>query len=462
MMSAPIDAALETSPLFTKPTSANRATGRFFEAATWRAFGYNLIMLFLGILAFTYAVTAFSLGITVAILIVGLPLAAGLLLGARWFGEAIRTTTNFNLGTSIQPPLPTMRQKGFWGFVTSAFNDTQSWRALAHHSICLVTSLIAFSFSITFLAAGLATVTYGAWYRYAPAQQATDGTWHQGTQLWTDYFVDTPTEIAFFGLVGLAITLYVWPAINNGLAKMQAILAAALLGPTDGSMRKYQLEMEKIQAAERTAQRMSGIERDLHDITQAQLVAIAMKVGDAKDRLETREPADTVLPTLESAHITAKTALTDLRGLIQGIHPAALNDGLAIALETLVANSAIAVDGGSDIHGTLSKSVEVAAYYSIAELLTNAAKHSGTQRVLLNVRTINGTLDIVVQDQGCGGAEFRHAGGNPGIRNAGQSGTGLRGIAERVNSVNGTFTLESPHGGPTTAHITLPQIPKAG
>lgn len=458
--SAPTRTAIENTPLFTKPTPANRATGRFFEPITWRALGLNLLMLPVGILIFTYAVTAVSLGASLAVLIIGLPVAVALLFGSRGLGNMVRSLTNATVGTRIARPVPLARKRGFWGYVTAALADAQGWRSLAFHIISFMVAIIAFVCTVTFLALGPGMLTYGIWYKFLPEQQGPVGVINQGAQLWDGDYIDTFGEIAGYALIGLLISFYVWPAINNGFARLHALLAAGLLGPTEGSVRKYQLEVERLQVAEAQARRMSRIERDLHDITQAQLVSIAMKVGDAKDRIESGELGDfsaygtagkSILETLSSAHSTAKTALSDLRALVQGIHPAALNDGLETALGTLLANAALPVDSHVRVQGPVAQSVEVAAYYCVAELVNNAAKHSGADRVYVSVQSVEGALDILVQDNGRGGAQDRF-----------NNGTGLAGVADRVNSVNGSFQLHSPQGGPTQAHITLPQTPRAG
>jgi len=414
-----------------------------------------MLMLLVGILGFTYAVTAVSLGLAIAILIVGLPVAALLLVGAREAGNLVRLSVNTTVGTRIEAPMPITRAKGFWGFVKWALTDSQVWRAIAYFVVNLVYSVFAFSVSVTFLALGLGASTYALWIGYLPLQQIDDGTWHRGAQLMPNRFVESPNEIALFAVAGIIVLLYAWPPINNWLGRAHAALAAALLGPTQGSVQRYLLEDEKLRTAEHSALRMRDIERNLHDITQAQLTAIAIKVGDAKERLQSGEQADTVLNSLSSAHETAKSALADLRGLVQGIHPAALNDGLEVALTTLAASAPIKVDARMGIHGDIAESVEAAVYYSAAELLNNVAKHSGATGAALMARSNKGVLEVIVEDNGRGGAQLNaeHAHG---------SGTGLQGIAQRLRSVNGTLEINSPEGGPTTIRFAVPQMPKAG
>jgi signal transduction histidine kinase len=313
--------------------------------------------------------------------------------------------------------------------------------------VTFVTSIFSLTVSTSFLAVGLGGATYGVWRRWLPEQVGRDGQLHRGAQLADGYFIDTPARIFVYSLVCGFILLFVWPAVNNGLARMQAMLAATLLGPTQASVERHELLRQQARSVESTALKMRGIERDLHDVTQAQLVAIAMKVGDAKERLAAGESPEAVLSTLDSAHATSKDALTDLRGLVQGIHPAALNDGLTTALHTLASSSAISVRLDAQLTHPVSPAVEQVAYYSISELLTNAAKHSGVDSVLVIARTDTDRLNLSVVDHGRGGAT---------LRGASVLATGLDGIADRVASVGGTFTLSSPTGGPTIAEVRLP------
>ncbi|MFD2840369.1 sensor histidine kinase [Populibacterium corticicola] len=438
--------SLSTSPLFT-PTNTASLPLRAFAPSTWRAFVYHLVNVPLGALGFVYVVTAVSLGLSLAALIIGLFLGAALVLGARALGAANRGVTNLLLGTSIPSPVAFRRAPGFGGFLRSGLTDGAGWRAMSYMFVTFMTSIFSLTVSASFLAVGLGGATYGVWRRWLPEQMGPDGELHRGAQFADGYFIDTPARVFVYSVICAFILLFVWPAINNGLAKMQAMLAATLLGPTQASVERHELLKRQARSAESTALKMRSIERDLHDVTQAQLVAIAMKVGDAKERLAAGESPEAVLATLDSAHATSKDALTDLRGLVQGIHPASLNDGLATALYTLASSSAISVRLDAQLTRPVSPAVEQVAYYSVSELLTNAAKHSGVDSVLVIARTDADRLNLSVVDHGRGGAM---------LRGASVLATGLDGVADRVASVGGTLTLSSPTGGPTIAEVRLP------
>lgn len=437
--------ALESSPLFERRNYFTLA----FAPITWRAFGYHFMSFVYSTVGFIYVVTAVSLGLSLAVIVLGLFVGAAGVVAARGFGASHRMLTNGMLGTSIAPPVPFTKRRGDKGFIKAGLSDAAGWRAMAYLFISFVTTLFNFTVSICFMVAGLGGVTYGLWYGWLPAQQAADGTWHKGSQLFSDYFIDTTPRILVYSLISAVLFFLVWPIINNSLAKAQAHMASALLGPTDASLERQELLARQAQAAQSTDHRMRSIERDLHDVTQAQLVAIAMKVGDVKERLAAGESSESVLAMLDSAHGTSKDALTDLRGLIQGIHPAALNDGLGTALSSLASGSAISVRLDLDIQHPVAPLIESVAYYSVSELLTNAAKHSGAREVSVSARTDADSLKITVVDQGHGGAMLR------GVTSL--HGTGLDGVLARVSTVQGRFNLHSPIGGPTIAELLLPR-----
>ena len=194
-----------------------------------------------------------------------------------------------------------------------------------------------------------------------------------------------------------------------------------------------------------SAARLRSIERDLHDGTQAQLVALAMKLGLAKEKLDDAAPADLARVTqlVDDAHRGAIEAIAELRTLARGIHPPVLDNGLADALATLAARSAVPVELVTDIPERPSAAIETIAYFSAAELLTNVAKHSGARRATLEAVHVPGLLRIRVTDDGHGGA-------------CPVPGGGLRGLAERVRTVDGRLDIDSPRGGPTTVTVELP------
>jgi signal transduction histidine kinase len=187
---------------------------------------------------------------------------------------------------------------------------------------------------------------------------------------------------------------------------------------------------------------LQRIERDLHDGTQARLVAIAMQVGLARESLA--DNPDTVATLLRQAHETAEEAMVELRTVLQTIYPPILADrGLDGALAALAARSSVPVHIELADLGALPAAAEAVAYFVIAEALTNVAKHAAATRATLRVERARDVLSIEVTDDGRGGAEEAH-------------GTGIAGMRRRIAALDGAVRLDSPPGGPTILTVQVP------
>ena len=213
--------------------------------------------------------------------------------------------------------------------------------------------------------------------------------------------------------------------------------------------RVRELEQSRARLVDDSAARLRRIERDLHDGAQAQMVAVAMKLGLATKKLGVmvdgtgQADLERVLELVAAAHRGAKEAITELRDLARGIHPPVLDQGLGIALTTLAARSDLPVELVVDLPERPSAAIETIAYFCAAELLTNVTKHSGARHATLEAVHTPGLLRMRVSDNGCGGARIQDRGG-------------LAGLAERVRTVDGTLQLTSPPGGPTVVTVELP------
>ena len=434
--------------------AASRRIPALFRGGTWRAFGYHWLSLLLAPFAFTYAVAAVSLGVSLSLTWAGLVIPAAMVIGARGWGSLNRGLVRHLLGTRLQAPAPFTPRPGFVGFLRSGLLDGPGWRALAHMVLSFLLSMLAFTLSVTFLAVGLGGISHWFWYRYLPLQQSSDGSWHRGTQVFPEVWADTPMWQWIFAGTGLVVLVFVWPWINNITARLQALLAAALLTPTAASQRVRTLEESRSASVEDADARLRRIERDLHDGTQAQLVAIAMKVGDVRERLSAHDTAPEVLALLDSANGTAKEALTDLRGLARGIRPAALEDGLDTALDTLAANAGLPTTFAYSLVRRPDPAIEAIAYFCAAELVTNAVKHSRATGIGISVAGGGAGLLLTVSDDGRGGAAIGH-------RTAAGTRTGLAGLQERIGTVDGWLDIDSPAGGPTRITVELPLSSKA-
>jgi signal transduction histidine kinase len=218
--------------------------------------------------------------------------------------------------------------------------------------------------------------------------------------------------------------------------------------------RVRELEQSRAHVVDDSAARLRRIERDLHDGAQAQMVAVAMKLGLAREKLggtisgtsfagTAQADLERVLELVDAAHRGAKNAITELRDLARGIHPPALDHGLGAALATLAARSEVPVELVVDLPERPSAAIETIAYFCAAELLTNVAKHSGARHATLEVVHVAGLLQVRASDDGRGAARLEDRGG-------------LAGLADRVRTVDGRLQISSPPGGPTLVVVELP------
>jgi len=217
----------------------------------------------------------------------------------------------------------------------------------------------------------------------------------------------------------------------------------------DSVLRVRELEESRASLVEDSAARLRRIERDLHDGAQAQMVAVAMKLGLAREKLggmidgPAHADLERVLDLVDAAHRGAKEAIAELRDLARGIHPPVLDHGLGTALTTLATYSDLPVDLVVDLPERPSAAIETIAYFCAAELLTNVTKHSGARHATLEAVHVPGLLLVRVSDDGSGGARIEARGG-------------LAGLAERVRTVDGRLQISSPAGGPTVVAVELP------
>jgi signal transduction histidine kinase len=192
-----------------------------------------------------------------------------------------------------------------------------------------------------------------------------------------------------------------------------------------------------VQAAE-----LQRIERDLHDGAQARLVSVAMNLGLAEELLA-KDPQS--LPgLLAEARSSTLTALDDLRTVMRGIQPPVLADrGLDGAIRALALGLAVPVTVSGGIPGRVPVPVESAAYFAACECLANVVKHAGARQATVDLGYRDGVLSVVVRDDGAGGASLT-------------AGSGLRGVARRLEVFDGTIALTSPAGGPTEIRMEVP------
>jgi signal transduction histidine kinase len=246
---------------------------------------------------------------------------------------------------------------------------------------------------------------------------------------------------AVLGALYLAIGLRFNPAIMQAHAR----LTRRFLAPTkerELELRVAHLSETRSEALDTSAAELRRIERDLHDGAQARLVAMGMSLG-AIEHLLDRDPEKAKLLLAEARESSSK-ALNELRDLVRGIHPPVLAErGLGDAVRALALASPLGTEVTVELPGRLEPPVESAAYFAVSEVLTNAAKHSGAQRVWIDLRYSDGMLRMSITYDGRGGADPSR-------------GTGLRGIERRLGTFDGVLAVSSPAGGPTMVTMELP------
>ncbi len=252
------------------------------------------------------------------------------------------------------------------------------------------------------------------------------------------------------------VVLLLLPFLAVVLTSVDIQLARTLLGrDPDAEIAQLSERVETLtQAREETVDSVESerrrIERDLHDGPQQRLVAIAMDLGMARQRMA--DDPEGARELLDQAHLASKEAIVEMRQVARGITPPILADrGLGPAASALAARSPVPVRIEADGVGRLDPTTEAIAYFCVSELLTNVAKHSRADHALVRLTRSPGELHrlvIEVEDDGVGGAV-------PG------RGTGLVGLRQRITAVDGTMQVTSPEGGPTRVIITLPERPAA-
>ncbi|MCM2414523.1 sensor domain-containing protein [Streptomyces sp. RKAG290] len=234
-------------------------------------------------------------------------------------------------------------------------------------------------------------------------------------------------------------------ALSERLLRAHFVLARSVLAPTheqELALRVDRLTETRHEAVDTAASELRRIERDLHDGAQARLVAMGMNLGTIEALVE-KDPAQ-AKKLLAMARQSSAEALTELRDLVRGIHPPVLAErGLGDAVKALALRLPIRTEVDVELSGRADAPVESAAYFAVSELLTNAAKHSGADRIWVDLHDADGHLRISVTDNGKGGAQ------------AG-SGSGLSGVERRLGTFDGIMAVSSPAGGPTMVTMEIP------
>jgi signal transduction histidine kinase len=395
---------------------------------TWLNLLYLLLAFPLGVAYFIVLVVGVSTGAALAVVIVGLGILLATLAASRGMAAIERGLARAVLGVPIATP-PDRTGQAPLERILRWLRDPMTWKGLVFVALKfplgIVTLVIvgaAGFFSLVLLFAPLivlgTTVTVFGWIVEAPLQAL---------------------PLTIVGAPAVLLSLHLF----NGMAWLWGLFARVMLGPSTVQLRERVDDLRDARAriiAAADAERRR-IERDLHDGAQQRLVALSLTLGLAESRLNDPEAA---APLIAQAREEARLAVKELRELASGIHPALLSErGLGPALEALAARAPVPTTVEGVPEQRLPPAVEAACYYVTAEALTNVAKYAGAMSAGVSLAVEHGRVRLIVRDDGAGGANLN-------------SGTGLRGLRDRVEALEGHLDIDSPPGLGTTLIAEIP------
>jgi hypothetical protein len=369
------------------------------RAPAWRAYLYFVLI---SVLAVAGVAFIFAAGLASGLLIVtlvGIPLLALVVMSGRAWNRLYRSLARL-MGATIDAPPPFVRPPGRLQTLAAALTDAVGWRSLgflALHAVLMTP--IGYFVIVGVAMSGALVVSPVLWLALG------------------EPFVSFGEPVDSLGAylllsAGGVVALYGLGWLMLGLGRAHVWLARSLLGPTERERRVVQLERARADVVDDSAAPTSA------------------------DTLRARE-------LVSDALANTKDTLTELRDLVRGIRPPALDLGLGPAIQTLAARNPIPVDVTVDLPVRPSIGVETMAYFCVAELLANVSKHSGASQAAVRVLSDTHELRIVVEDNGSGGVQV----GN---------GSGLTGLRDRLAMVDGRLEIDSPAGGPTVVTVVVP------
>ncbi len=410
------------------------------SARTWLAFIHHIAGLLLGIASFVVVVTGLAVGLaTTPLALVGFPVIGLTTRFSSAFACVERARFALLTGREL-PRWPADPRRGYrWKIVPTMtmMQSRATWGEVGYAVLRGPAGLAAGVLTLMTWTVGVTALTLPLYAGKLPGggPSVNGNLIHGGTAL-----------LAGTAAGGLVLLLAAGP-LTRGLAAADAALARWLLSPPRDAQlqaRVTELEVSRGRVVDAAEAERRRLERDLHDGAQQRLVAVAMELGRAKAKFA--EDVDAAAALVDQAHAEAKAALVELRDLVRGVHPPVLTDrGLDAALSGLATRCPVPVALHVEVPVRPRPAVEAVAYFTVAEALTNIAKHSRATRASVVVEGgpgPAGTLNIVVSDDGIGGADA--------------AGAGLAGLADRIAGLDGALSVESPPGGPTIISAVLP------
>jgi signal transduction histidine kinase len=416
-----------------------------FTRRTWSELLYMMAGMPLAFFGLAFVAISMVAGVVLAITFIGFAIIAIAVRGARGIGGLQRRLARALLDETIEEPAPFSPRPGYLGWLQSALRDRAGWKAMAYLAIKVPLAFVAFVTAFSLWWDAFRCLTYPLWgigNRGSVAEWGTVEVIFRPN--WLSDGSSGPFVVLAIVITG-AIFFFAAPWPVRFFNYLDRLLMRTLLAPDAVTVRLRNLEQARAQTVDASAATLRRIERDLHDGTQAQLVALAMRLGMAKEKLA--DPGELDIDQVRDAHRGAKEAIVELRDLARGIHPPALDVGLEGALATLAARSTIPTELAVTIDERPSPAIEAIAYFCVAELMANVAQHAFASRATISCSQQGRWLRLVVRDDGVGGAQ---------AVSTGSSSSGLSGLADRVRTVDGSLEVTSPLRGPTVVTVDLP------
>jgi signal transduction histidine kinase len=409
-----------------------------FDGRSWRATGAIFGGFFISVFSFTILASTFSTGGSFLIFLVGIPIIG---FGIEWARIMARVE---RWRMTLVDPRPMLAHRyrpygvGPRAMAEAIFMDESRWRDVVYAVVSFFLATIEFTITLTLWAASLALIFTPAVLYSLRARAPQD--FPAGLEQWLPAITVTTLVCGILLLPVAALSA-------RGFMVVHRMVAELLLCTNQTDALRQQVEdlresrsaMLQVEASE-----LRRIERDLHDGAQQRLVMLAIDLSLAADKVDKDPKGARAL--MNDAREQARQALAELRDLVRGSAPAILLDrGLVAALGSIAGRCPVPtmVESGLGPGDRQPHAVERAAYFVVAEALTNVAKHSGASQCEIRCRREDGNLVVEVWDNGKGGASLSDGGG-------------LAGLRDRVEALDGKLTVESPAGGPTLLRAKMP------
>jgi signal transduction histidine kinase len=406
------------------------------DPRTYTRIAYLLVAGVMGVVVFVFLVTALSLGVGLAVTLVGIPILIGSVYAWGWLAGLERQIIGALIGNVIPSPYRPLPEGGWWERLRARLADPATWKDLTFLFLQFPFGLLSFIVASTVLSVGLGSLTQPLWYWAIPD----DADWDLLGLLEPDTL---PEALALVPLG--ALVLYVGIPALGALGRFYGAYAELLLGSNEDpelTARVSDLRDARTRIIEAADAERRRIERDLHDGAQQRLVALSLNLRMAEKRAAEGDPAAAEL--VRSASEEAGLALKELRDLARGIHPAMLTSrGLSAALDDLAGRAAVPVEIATVPSQRLPDPVESTVYFLVSECLANIGKHAKATTATVAVAVVGDEVEVIVTDDGVGGATLG-------------KGSGLQGLEDRVGALEGCLEIDSPPAGGTTVMATIP------